>query len=46
MKSYRYQILLILTLILTSCQDELKLNNLENSQPKADSRKNCTKWTV
>ena len=35
MKSYRYQILLILTLILTSCQDELKLNNLENNQPKA-----------
>ncbi len=31
----KYKIILILTLILVSCQDELKLNNIENSQPEA-----------
>lgn len=32
MKIYKYQIILILILILASCQDELELNNIENNQ--------------
>ncbi len=32
MKKYKYQIILILALILVSCQDELKLNNTETNQ--------------
>lgn len=35
MKTYKYQIIIILSLILTSCQDELELNNIENNQPEA-----------
>lgn len=35
MKTYKYQIILILTLILASCQDELELNNIENNQSEA-----------
>ena len=35
MKTYKYQITLILTLILASCQNELELNNIENNQPEA-----------
>ena len=35
MKTYKHQIILILTLILASCQDELELNNIENNQPEA-----------
>lgn len=35
MKIYKYQIILILILILTSCQNELELNNLESNQPEA-----------
>jgi len=35
MKTYKYQIILILTLILASCQDEMELNNIENNQPEA-----------
>ena len=35
MKTYKYQIILILTLILTSCQNELELNTIENNQPEA-----------
>lgn len=32
MKTYKYQIILILTLIFVSCQDELEINDKENSQ--------------
>jgi len=35
LKTYKYQITLILTLILASCQNELELNNIENNQPEA-----------
>lgn len=35
MKTYKYQIILILTLVLASCQNELELNNIENNQPEA-----------
>lgn len=36
MKTYNYQIIIIkLSLILVSCQDEMELNNIENNQSEA-----------
>lgn len=36
MKTYNYQIIIIkLSLILISCQDEMELNNIENNQSEA-----------
>ena len=36
MKTYNYQIIIIiLFLILVSCQDEMELNNIENNQSEA-----------
>jgi hypothetical protein len=39
MKTYKYQILLILTLILASCQDDEDLNTMEDNQPEAVTQK-------